>query len=223
MKMTLGLKKEEIKGVTTFIFEPETPVSWQPGQYMHYVLKHDKPDERGQERWFTIASAPFEKHIQITTRFDGQQISSFKKALKAMEPGDKIETDGPKGSFILKEGQYRHVMIAGGIGITPYRSMLVQLDHDNKMPKVDLLYANRDNNFVFGGELRRIQAAHPPFRLLEFVDKRIEEPDLKGYLDDKNSIFYLSGPRSMVESYEGLLTSKGIEEARVMTDYFPGY
>ena len=222
MKLTLKEKHQEIAGVHTFIFNPEQPISWQPGQYLHYVLEHDA-DERGKERWFTIAAAPYEKHIQITTRFDGEKQSSFKRTLLAMEPGGQIEADGPKGSFIIQPGDHRHILIAGGIGITPYRSMLAQMAHDNNVAKIDLLYANRDENFVFGEELEQISRRYSNFRMHKFVDKHIEETDLQEYLNDGSSIFYLSGPRSMVESYEGLLASKNIAKDRVMTDYFPGY
>jgi len=223
MKLKLIQNREETKGVRTFIFEPEQPIDWQPGQYMHYVLDHANADDRGTERWFTIASAPFEKHIQITTRFDGEIESSFKKAMDAMEPGDSIEADGPKGSFILQEGEHHHVFIAGGIGITPYRSMIVQLAHDKQQPRIDLLYANKDDNFVFKEELEGLQAINSDFKILEFVDKRIAEPDLEKYFSDKSAVFYLSGPRSMVESYEHLFADRGIEKTAVMTDYFPGY
>jgi ferredoxin-NADP reductase len=223
MKLTLKEKRPEITGVKTFIFEPEQPISWQPGQYMHYVLEHPDQDDRGTERWFTIASAPFEKYIQITTRFDGERESSFKQALDAMDPGDTIEADGPKGKFILQEGEHHHVFIAGGIGITPFRSMLAHMAHDNKTARIDLLYANRDNVFVFGDELKSIRSENPDFQILEFVDRRIEEPDLQKYLDDKSAVFYISGPEPMVEAYEELFDKLGVEKDRVMTDYFPGY
>jgi ferredoxin-NADP reductase len=223
MKVTLKSKRPEIKGVFTFIFEPEEPVSWQPGQYMHYVLGQQHPDDRGEERWFTIAAAPFEKHIQITTRFDGEKRSTFKQALLDMEPGGQIESDGPKGSFILQPGDIKHVLIAGGIGITPYRSMLAQMNHDNNVADIDLLYANRDEDFVFDEELEAIAAAHPSFRIVKFIDKHIEAADLEKYLSDQSAVFYLSGPRPMVESYEGLLKSLNIPEERIKTDYFPGY
>jgi ferredoxin-NADP reductase len=222
MKLRLREKRQEIEGVKTFIFEPEAQIEWQPGQYLHYVLEHSNPDDRGIERWFTIAAAPFENHIQITTRFDGEKMSSFKQALAAMEPGGIIEADGPKGSFTLLPGDIKHVFIAGGIGITPYRSMLAQMQHDNNVANIDLLYANRDQNFVFGEELKQIAATHPTFKLTEFVDKRIEEEDLQSYFQDDSTVFYLSGPRPMVEAYEEQLKSK-VGEDRVKTDYFPGY
>jgi ferredoxin-NADP reductase len=100
--------------------------------------------------------------------------------------------------------------------------MLAQMQHDNNVANIDLLYANRDQNFVFGEELKQIAATHPTFKLTEFVDKRIEEEDLQSYFQDDSTVFYLSGPRPMVEAYEEQLKSK-VGEDRVKTDYFPGY
>lgn len=141
-----------------------------------------------------------------------------------MKAGDEIESDdGPKGYFELQQGQHHHIFIAGGIGITPYRSMIAQLAHDNQDKKIDLLYANKDTNFVFDEELGSYQQSHPSFKLLKFVDRRIERADLEGYFKDNSAFYYLSGPRPMVEAYEALLASGGVQKAAVLTDYFPGY
>lgn len=223
MKMRLKSKEQELGKVFTFRFEPEEQISWQPGQYMHYELQHENPDDRGSERWFTIASAPYEKEIRITTRFDGEKVSSFKQALLNMKPADEIIADGPKGSFVLREGEHHHVFIAGGIGITPFRSMILQLAHDNNEINIDLLYANRDENFVFERELKNVQNSHTSFHIIEFVNERIKESDFKKYLSDESAVYYLSGPRSMVENYELLLADIGVDKTAVMTDYFPGY
>jgi ferredoxin-NADP reductase len=161
MKLRLLDQREEVPNVRTFVFEPEEPMTWQPGQYMHYTFPHDTPDSRGVERWFTISSAPYEQHVQITTRFAGEKGSSFKRALLNLKPGDEIEADGPKGKFVLQDGDHHHVLIAGGIGITPYHSMLKQLAHDKKLSHADLLYANNDDNFVFDKELEGLAAQDP--------------------------------------------------------------
>lgn len=223
MRLVLVSKRPEVENVYSFIFEPDKPVQWQPGQYMHYVLEHPDADDRGMERWFTISTAPYEKNIMLTTRFNQTESSSFKKALLALKPGAVVEADGPKGEFTLREGDHHHIFIAGGIGITPFRSMLLQLAHDKLPINVDLLYANHDNNFAFGPELKALQATNSSFHIHEFVDKRIEEPDLRPYLSDKKAVYYLSGPRVMVESYEATLPMYGVDKSMVITDYFPGY
>ncbi len=223
MKLVLVSKRPEVENVYSFIFEPYKPVQWQPGQYMHYVLEHPDADDRGMERWFTISTAPYEKNIMLTTRFNQTKSSSFKKALLALKPGAVVEADGPKGEFTLREGNHHHIFIAGGIGITPFRSMLLQLAHDKLPINVDLLYANHDNNFTFGPELKALQATNSSFHIHEFVDKRNEEQDLRLYLSNKKDVYYLSGVRVMVESYEATLPMYGADKSVVITDYFPGY
>lgn len=224
MKLKLINVKDEIADAKTFVFRPEEDISWQPGQYMHYFLKHPDADDRGIERWFTISSAPFEKHITITTRLAAEKGSTFKRALNQLTEGDTIEAEGPGGKFILREGGHRHILIAGGIGITPYRSMLAQLDHDDQGINADLLYANRDDHLIFYDELSKYEHKQPNLHIKKFIGgKLIEQPDLEEYAKDSNNVFYLSGPYSMVESYKVLLPTMGVAEDNIMTDFFPGY
>lgn len=223
MKLVFLNKKEEVPGVFSFIFQPEVQITWAPGQYLHYVFNHPDADDRGTERWFTISAAPFEQHIMLTTRMTTDKGSSFKKALLQLAEGDSLEADGPKGSFILQDGDHKHILIAGGIGITPYRSMLTQLDHDNQDKEIELLYANKDDQLVFGEQLQAIAQRRQNLHITTFIDKHIELPDVQQYLDDPRSIFYLSGPEPMVENYETMLQEAGLPEERIKTDFFPGY
>lgn len=224
MKLKLIEHKPLFKDAETFIFEPDEPVTWQPGQYMHYVFPHPDEDNRGVERWFTISAPPYEKNITITTRFTEEKGSSFKKALRSLKTGDTIEADGPKGKFVIDDFDKKYVLVAGGIGITPYNSMLLQFDHDGKMPDTELLYANRDENFVFGDELAALESKYPNFHIHKFVGGRhIEAADLKPYADDQSKIIYVSGPEPMVENFEKLLQDMGVPEDRLKTDFFPGY
>lgn len=224
MKLKLAQTRPEVGNVRTFIWDTDEPVNWQPGQYMHYVFPHPDEDDRGEERWFTISAAPYEKHLQITTRFDTQRSSSFKQALGALQTGAIIEADGPKGKFVITEPDKKHVFVAGGIGITPFRSILVQMDHDNQNLNIELLYANRDENFVFGEELEAIAKRRSNFHIHKFVgDRHITEADLKPYADDPDTIIYVSGPEPMVEAFEDMLQKMGVPEDRLKTDFFPGY
>lgn len=223
MKLKLIERKPRFTDVESFIFEPEQPIDWQAGQYLHYDFPHQNQDERGQERWFTISAPPYEKNIMITTRFTPDRGSSFKHALKDLKIGDTIQADGPKGKFIVDDLSKKHILIAGGIGITPYRAMLLQLDHDGKDINAELLYANRDDDFVFGDELSELEKKHPNFHVHKIVERRLNEEDFKPYADDPNSIFYVSGPEPMVENYAELLQNMGVPEERIKTDFFPGY
>jgi ferredoxin-NADP reductase len=223
MKLKLISKKLEAPNVYTFTFKPDQPISWIPGQYLHYILPHASPDNRGIERWFTISSAPFEKNICITTRFAGTKGSSFKKALLNLDVGAELEADGPEGDFVLEKGNLHHILIAGGIGITPYHSVLTQLNHDRQDTNIDLLYANQDENLVFGSELTKIEASLKSFHVHPFIGRRLNPSDFKKYVEEPNSIFYLSGPEPLVENYEGILQKMGIAKKQIKTDFFPGY
>lgn len=222
MKMTFLSKNQEVKDVYSFLFKPEQPISWQAGQYMHYVLELPHPDDKGPERWFTISTAPFENDIRITTRLDNLPVSSFKQYLMDLRPGDQIEGDGPKGNFVIQDTAAHHVMIAGGIGITPYRAMFAQLAHDKQPANTTLLYANRDELFVFDDELASFAQSDETLKIVKFVDKRIGQDDLKPLLSD-DTFFYLSGPKGLVEAYEQMLPTMGVAKEKIVTDYFPGY
>ncbi len=223
MKLKLVSVKPEIKDVRSFFFEAETPQEWKPGQYMHYFLQHPHEDDRGIERWFTISNAPFETQVRITTRFS-EKSSTFKQALSKLNVGDQIEAEGPGGKFVMAEGDVHHIFIAGGIGITPFRSMLAQLDHDGAKMDIELLYANRDEELVFGDELKAIEAKNDGFKIRTFIgEKRIVEEDMKPYISEPRNIFYVSGPEPMVEDFKKMLEGLGASEERIKTDYFPGY
>jgi ferredoxin-NADP reductase len=223
--LKLTKKNQLFDDVITFVFTPSEPLKWEPGQYMHYYFEHPDADDRGIERWFTISAPPYENHLTLTTRFTDPAGSSFKKSLKQLKPGDTIKAEGPGGKFVISDNSKKPVLVAGGIGITPYRAMLLQMDHDGLDINTDLLYANRDDKFVFGAELEALAAKHPNFNIHKFAgDRHIEQSDLEPYANDPGTIIYLSGPEPMVESFEDILKEDlKVPEDRVKTDFFPGY
>ena len=224
MKLTLRATKQEASDIFSFIFMPERPLQWQAGQYLYYVLNHPKPDDRGVERYFSIASAPYEKYVMLTTRF-APKGSSFKKALKKIKPGDAIEVREKGGDFVLDHRRKMFVFIAGGIGITPFRAILLDLDHNRKPLNVQLLYANRNNTFPYRKELEALKKRHPEFRIDYVVSpERIDEKTIPQLVPDMDeSAFYVSGPEPMVESLEKTLKKLGVPKKRIKTDFFPGY
>lgn len=213
MILTLQSKKEEVPGVISFIFRPERPISWAAGQFMQYILPHPNPDERGIKRYFTIATAPYEENLMVTTRIAPEKSSSFKKALLAMKTGQIIEATGPHGSFTLQDPSKQYVFVAGGIGITPFRAILLDLAHKKESINVTLLYANRDENIVFKDELEKLVKVH------YFIgDNKINSEFIT-----LNSKFYISGPEPFVLSMEKLLSNLGVLDENIKRDYFPGY
>jgi ferredoxin-NADP reductase len=222
MLLRLITKKPETPGITTFVFKPDVPFSWQAGQYLHYILPHPNVDDRGTGRWFTISAPPFIGNPSMTTRHFYEQSSSFKKALFKLEIGDQIEADGPGGDFVIDEKAVQHVFIAGGIGITPFCAMLGQLEHDKKDLNIGLLYLNRDKNVVYKNLLNNLQKSQSNFKVNYYIDRAITMADLAKYPRDE-TVFYLSGPKQMVEAYQTMLTEMGIEKKKIKLDYFPGY
>ena len=226
MKLRLKEQLSEFVGTKTFIFEAEEPTTWRAGQYIHYTLHHTNPDDRGDERWFTISSAPYEKEIKITTRISSDQGSSFKKALQGLKLDQEIEADIPKGKFVVDDPSKNYIFVAGGIGITPFHSILKQIDHDGKEINVELLYANRNEDDIpYRDELETLSKNHKNFNITYFTgDKKINEETLKEFGEKlKDPIYYISGPEPMVEAFETTLKHIGIDEEHSKLDFFPGY
>jgi ferredoxin-NADP reductase len=225
MKLKLASRRTESPGVESFIFEPEGPLVWKAGQFLHYVLHHEATDDRGSDRWFTIASAPCEHHVMLTTRFASKQGSTFKKALKAFKPGDSIEVSDLDGDFIVGNPTEEYVFIAGGIGITPFRSILKQAEHERKSLRVNLIYANRNNVAVYKSEFEAMAERNPDLKIhYLFHPQRIDRKTVKELVPDlKTPLFYISGPEPMVESVGKMLQEIGVPKERIKQDWFPGY
>jgi ferredoxin-NADP reductase len=224
MKLRFVKKEHEVENVYSFYFEPQEDTSWIAGQFLHYTMPHPNTDERGIKRWFTISAAPFEKHVRITTRINEERSSSFKSALMQLKEGDEIESEAPEGDFVFGDPAKKYVFFAGGIGISPFRSILAQLDHDGQDFKVDLLYANRTDQLVFGDELARLEQKYPDFHIHKFIgDNKVTLDVLKPYMNDPSTIIYISGPEPMVEDFDKRLKDAGVPEERVKGDYFPNY
>jgi ferredoxin-NADP reductase len=224
MKFTLSATKQEANDTFSFIFAPEQPLQWKAGQLLRYVLNHPNPDDRGVERFFSIASAPHEKQVMLTTRF-APKSSSFKKALKNLRPGDSIEAHDLEGDFVVDDSEKTFVFIAGGIGITPFRAILLDLDYNKKPLNVQLLYSNRDNDFLYRKELDALRGRHPEFRIDYVVSpNRIDEKSIPQLVSDiQKPMLYVSGPEPMVESMDETLKKIGVPEERIKNDFFPGY
>ncbi len=225
MKLKLTEKKPETPDVTSFIFSPSESLTWQPGQFLHYVLHHRPTDDRGSDRWFTVSAAPFENHVMVTTRHASEKSSTFKNALFDLKEGDEIEISVMEGDFTLNDPEKEHVFIAGGIGVTPFRSIIKQLDHDKKPINVTLLYSNHDQNIVYKEELETIAANNPNFKIhYIFSPEHIDEGKIREFVPDITTpIFYVSGPEPMVDALGETLKKMGIQEDHIKQDWFPGY
>ena len=141
MQVVFDHHKDEAANITTFYFKLEAPVRYTAGQYIELTLEHPRPDDRGQKRWFTLSSSPTDPFLSITTKFAGTEGSSFKKALHQLEPGRALRMSEPMGDFVLpKLVQTPLVFVCGGIGITPFHSILTWLTATNESRPITMLY-----------------------------------------------------------------------------------
>ena len=225
VKLKLTAQKKESTDVVSFIFEPQESLIWKAGQFLHYVLNHAPTDDRGSDRWFTIASAPFERQVMITTRLASQKGSSFKKALSGLKVGDMIEVSDLDGDFVLGDVRAEYVFIAGGIGITPFHSILKQAEHDKNIPRVTLLYANRKEVAAYKAEFDVMAKQNPNLKIhYIFHPQRIDQETVEKLVTDlKKPFFYVSGPEPMVENVGEMLKKIGVPKEHLKQDWFPGY
>jgi len=209
---------DEVDNVRTFIFERNS-IDWIAGQAQAYVLPQAGVTEAENQRWFTISSAPAEKTINISTRITP---SAFKQALNAMQPGETIKAHSLGGSFTWEADDNNPViLVAAGIGITPFRSILFERRAKANPLDATLLYFNRTEHIPFRRELEELSAAHPGLQIKIIVGKDVTaESILELVPGEQKETFYLSGPAPMVTSVGGALKGEGIAIKR---DYFPGY
>jgi len=209
-------------GTMAFHFSRPGDFLFQAGQNVQLTL-----GEGWENRTFTIASAPHEAEVMIATRM---RDSAFKNRLKALEPGDSVSIDGPNGMMVLHpDAQRPAVFIAGGIGITPFLSMLRDASHRRLGHRVTLFYSNRRAaSAAFLGELQALEKAHLNFRLVSTLTEEGGEPIgealLRRHLSDfKEPVYYLAGPPAMTMDVQGMLAGLGASPDEVVSEEFYGY
>lgn len=225
MKLKMVEKRQETKDVFSFVFEPEEPVLWDAGQYMFYKILHDKQDSRGDTRIFTISSAPYQKKIMLTTRYLFEESSSFKKALFTKEIGESIEGLRISGYFTVQQADDKMVFIAGGIGITPFHSILLELENKKSIKDIILIYSNkREEDVIFKDTLDRLNQQHSGLKIFYiFSPQRCDQKMMKEVVPEiENRTYYLSGPTRLIKAVEEDLVLLNVPKERIKKDYFPG-
>ncbi|GAB2469593.1 hypothetical protein GCM10027082_21400 [Comamonas humi] len=239
MLSTRLLRREQIaEGTMAFHFEKPAGFGFVPGQAMDLVLRQpaSAADPRDGVHAFSIVSAPHENDLTIATRM---RDTPFKNALGRLPIGSAIQIDGPFGELCLRGGpEHAAVCIAGGIGITPFMSMLRHAAHEQSPQPLRLVYANhRPEEAAFLGELKRMEVKNPQFGLLATMT-RLAHAGLPwsghtGAVDREllaavakplpAPIFYVAGPPAMVESMQQVLADAGVPPEAVCSEGFDGY
>jgi ferredoxin-NADP reductase len=226
--------REVAKGTLLAVFEVEGYPDHRPGSYFWVELPdRGHHDEKGLRRHITIVTSPTERGVVgLATRL---RDTAFKRTLAELEPGDVVEVEEPKGSFLLPEDASQpYVFIAGGIGITVFRTMLRYIADTGEPYEIMLLYSNRDReSAAFLDELGELEAQIPGLRVVltmtdddawEGEHRRIDEAFLRDHVGDlSRPTFLVAGPPAMAEGVSELLRSRGVPEDRVKTDKFSGY
>jgi ferredoxin-NADP reductase/Na+-translocating ferredoxin:NAD+ oxidoreductase RnfD subunit len=238
-KLMLTLK-EKIKlgpGLYDFIFASKHKLAFASGQYLEWTLGHSPADSRGNRRYFTLASSPTEKEIVMGVKFYNPA-SSFKKHLFGMRPGQNILAGQLAGDFTLpKDPSQKLVFIAGGIGITPFRSMVKYLIDKNQKRDIIIFYANKNPDEIIYKDIFGQAEQKLGIKTVYCVSKtaavpqdftgqvgRIDEQLIKSRVSDyQNRMFYISGPRSMITDFEQTLIRLGLPKKHIKTDFFPGF
>jgi len=226
-EVALTRREELAEGTMAFHFEKPAGFSFKPGQSASFTLLDPPAEPNSVRRTFSLASAPFEDELMVATRM--REGSHFKRALKALPLGAKLRLSGPLGDMTLHEDAARAaVFIAGGIGITPFRSLLLQADHDRLEHRLFLAYSNRRREHAaFLGELQSLERRNDRFRLLALMT------DTDGMLDEEKlerlagaapaPVYYLAGPPAMVEAMKATLARRGVGTDDVRSEEFFGY
>ena len=237
----LPFLKKEIKAENTFSFffdRKGSGFTFLPGQYIRMTLQHETPDNRGTGRFFTVYSSPSDlDYITITTKVIQ---STFKKTLADLKGGEVIKFFGPMGNFILDESDTTpRVLLAGGIGITPYHSMLRYAAAKNlSIPLTLLVSFSTKQEMVFYDELMEVAKAHNSIKVIYTITKpeqsmgewsgetgRISADLLRKYVANiVDQKYYLVGPTVMVEAMHKMLQDElKLPEEKIISENFPGY
>jgi ferredoxin-NADP reductase len=232
MKIKLVKKVEEARSTESFFWEPEKPINYVPGQYFYFTLPSLKyPDPRGTTRHFTLSSSPTEGNtLQSTTRI--REESGFKKTLSELPIGTVIEGEGPNGVFVFDEKEeITSVFIAGGIGITPFRSIIKYAADKNLTNPIHLIYSNSESDFAFKKELDQIAAGHPNI-IIEYVvtstEGRLNKEKIGSILTKWNLelptlTWWVCGPPAMIDAMEQVLGETGVTTNHLRTEKLTGY
>lgn len=212
----------EVGDIFTFIFQKEKDVKWKSGQHGIFTITHEKINKA--TRAFSIASTSDEGHVKISMRIS-ENPSEFKKAFMDLKPGMKMSMRGPIGSFYIHDNRPT-LLIAGGIGITPYRAILKDLmQHTDKIPSfIKLLYIDSSEEYIYKDEFDSI--SNDSEIIIKYLTKRedLTKEIVKfssEYGNEGN--YFMVGSKKMIQSTSKLLKEQKIKRSNIEKDTFIGY
>jgi ferredoxin-NADP reductase len=234
MKATVAEMREVAKGTLLALFEVDGYPDFRPGAYFWVELPdRGHEDEKGLRRHISLVTSPTDRPlVGLATRL---RDSAFKRTLAELEVGDEVVVEEPKGSFLLPEDTSAdYVFVAGGIGITVFRSMLRYIADRDLPYTVTLCYSNRDReSAAFLDELEELEQRIEGLRVVltftedegwEGESRRIDAAMLEDHVGELDAKHYLvAGPPAMTEAVVDALHAAGVAEDRVLAGKFSGY
>ena len=225
------------EGTMAFHLQKSPDFQFKAGQYINITLIDPaESDEEGNTRSFSIASAPFESDLVVATRM---RDTAFKRVFRTLTLNNEVKVSGPFGSFTLHNDTSRPaVFLVGGIGITPFRSMILQAAKDNLAHKLFLFYANRrPEDAAFLDELQETEKQNSNYKFIATMTdirkstrpwhgetSHITQQMLTKWIGNLHGpIYYSAGPAGMVTAMRQMLTTSGISDEDIRTEEFTGY
>lgn len=230
-------RAEVAEGTTAFHFEKPSRFDFKAGQSVDLTLSNPpETDAEGNTRTLSIASPPFENRLMFATRMRN---TAFKRSLRKVPLGTEVKIDPPMGSFTLhKNSAKAAVFLAGGIGITPFLSIVRQADHDRLPHKLHLFYTNsRPEDAAFLDDLQTLERTNSNFQLVctmtEMSESKKEWKGETGLINQEmlsrhlailqGSIYYIAGPPAMAADLRKMLVAANVDEDDIRTEDFAGY
>jgi ferredoxin-NADP reductase len=236
MRATIKEKREVAKGTLLVTFDlQDEEVDFKPGQYFYVTLPDlGHQDEKGLRRHISVVTSPNEKRaLGLATRM---RDTAFKRTLAELEVGSEVDVEPPTGKFTLPDDTSRRlVFVAGGIGITVFRSMLRYIAEEHLPYRVTLIYSNRNReSTAFLDELVELERELAGFRLVSTMtddpgwdgeSRKIDAQFFEDYLEgDLNEYtFLVAGPPGMTEAMQKALGEAGVNDENVIAEGYTGY
>ena len=236
-KAILKRRDSLCNGTTGLCFEKPDGFKFKPGQFANFTLDATiATDADGNTRALSIASAPHEKDLMVAMRM---RDTGFKRVVSALPIGAPFFLEGPFGDLTLHRDTARPaVFLAGGIGITPFRSMIRHTAEVGSQHKIFLFYSNRRlGEAAFLDELQEIHELNRGFKFIPTITHsggiphhwrgelgHITEPILRSWIPDfQDPIFYVAGPPGMVDGMREMLGVAGVPDDNIRAEEFAGY
>jgi len=225
------------EGTMAFRLEKPAGFSYRPGQSIDLTLPNPpETDAEGNVRTFSLASDPADAELLIATRM---RDTAFKRGLKTVSLGTALELDGPHGDLVLPNRAKRTlVLLAGGIGITPFHGMALQAAREQLAHRIFLFYGNRrPEDAAFLKELLDLQTKNPRFTCVPVMSdmehSALPWTGARGFItaellaeklrDAAEPLYYMAGPPAMVAALRATLNHSGVDDDDIRVEEFAGY